>query len=253
MQTTVYIVRSMRWHAATCKGLLLAVTASYACAVNYCGSTYSDSTTCHQVCPGGMDGECPTGEFCYAHVPCDVAPPGECEAGLAMSVKFGYYGSWASSRSCSAVGPSDLNAAAYTHLAFSFAAVSSSFKLIAYEKGDDALYKKFNALKKANPSLRTSIAVGGWSFNDPPTQYRFSKMVATARRRSIFIQSALAFMRKYDFDGLDLDWEYPGAKDRGGSAADFRNYGLLLGEIHRAFDRALEDFQVTMAVPASNW
>ena len=40
------------------------------------------------------------------------------------------------------------------------------------------------------------------------------------------------------FDGLDLDWDYPGAPDRGGQAQDTDNYVLLLKTLRRLLTRA---------------
>lgn len=38
---------------------------------NYCGDSYSDALSCENACPGGIDGECPDGQTCYAEVPCE--------------------------------------------------------------------------------------------------------------------------------------------------------------------------------------
>ena len=43
-------------------------------------------------------------------------------------------------------------------------------------------------------------------------------MAADAAKRSTFIQSCIAFLKKYNFDGLDMDWEYPA--ERGGKPID---------------------------------
>lgn len=60
--------------------------------------------------------------------------------------------------------------------------------------------------------------IGGWSFG---TQ-KFKDMSATRYTRQTFIYSAVPYLRSRNFDGLDIDWEYPKGND------DKKNFVLLL-------------------------
>lgn len=67
-------------------------------------------------------------------------------------------------------------------------------------------------------ALSSVSSVGGWSFG---TQ-KFKDVSATRYARQTFIYSAIPYLRDRNFDGLDIDWEYP----KGGD--DKKNYVLLL-------------------------
>lgn len=56
---------------------------------------------------------------------------------------------------------------------------------------------------------------------------RFSKLVASPELRANFVQSTIRFLREHKFDGLDLDWEYPGYRD-GSSHDDKDRYATLI-------------------------
>ncbi|OXA56542.1 Chitotriosidase-1 [Folsomia candida] len=123
-------------------------------------------------------------------------------------------------------------------------------KLSSFEGNDETkdgkigLYDKINGLKKVNPDLKTLLAIGGWSFG---TQ-KFKEMSATRYTRQIFIFSAIPYLRERNFDGLDIDWEYPKGSD------DKKNYVLLLKELQEAFIAEAEEAKrpkllLTAAVP----
>ena len=60
------------------------------------------------------------------------------------------------------------------------------------------------ALKSKNKKVL--LALGGW--NDSAGK-KYSTLVNNPTARKKFVQHAVAFLKKHNFDGLDLDWEYP--------------------------------------------
>ena len=98
------------------------------------------------------------------------------------------------------------------------------------DSSSGSLYSRFTAIKARAPGLQTWISVGGWSFNDagntPDTRTAFSNMASTSANRQAFVNSLVQFMNTYGFDGADIDWEYPGADDRGGGGVIGGPFGL---------------------------
>jgi chitinase len=50
------------------------------------------------------------------------------------------------------------------------------------------------------------IALGGW--NDSLGD-KYSRLVNSPSATANFVRTVVEFIEKYNFDGLDLDWEYP--------------------------------------------
>lgn len=93
-------------------------------------------------------------------------------------------------------------------------------------------YRKFTSLKQQKLGLKTLLAIGGWT--DSTGSYKYSDLVASKVHRETFISHVILFLKKYDFDGLDLDWEYPAYSD-GGRPQDKANFATFVKELKTAF------------------
>jgi chitinase len=82
-----------------------------------------------------------------------------------------------------------------------------------------------------NPSLKVMLAIGGWNEGGK----KYSDMASTKQSRDNFIQSVVSLLEEHEFDGFDLDWEYPGATDRDGKWADKKNFADLVEELGAVF------------------
>ncbi|KAJ5538234.1 hypothetical protein N7494_007713 [Penicillium frequentans] len=204
-----------------------APTDSYDCPLNVCCSQYGFCGTTSDFCGTG----CITG--------CDEVVEPDARV-------IGYYSSSAYTRTCNAWTPEDIDAGLWTHLIYAFATIGSDYKIGMANSFDSELYPRFTALKQSAAGLSTMMSVGGWDEGGTI----FSDMVSTTERRSTFIDSVMAFMSTYGFDGVDIDWEYPAASDRGGVAADTQNYVSLLKEMKAAFGSV---YTVTATLPSSYW
>lgn len=74
------------------------------------------------------------------------------------------------------------------------------------------------------------LSVGGWGAGN------FSEMAADETHRKNFCQNCLNAVKKYNLDGIDLDWEYPTSSSAGISASpgDTKNFTLLVKDLRTA-------------------
>ncbi|CAL4143886.1 unnamed protein product, partial [Meganyctiphanes norvegica] len=149
-----------------------------------------------------------------------------------------YYGSWSVYRN--GIGKFDvenIDVNLCTHIIYTFAGLDESTSMIKVldpwndlpDNWGKNAYGRFTGLKAQNPELKTLLAIGGWNEGS----MKYSKMAADPEKRAVFIQSAVELLLKHNFDGLDMDWEYPAL--RGGVPEDKTNFSILLKELKKAF------------------
>ncbi len=146
--------------------------------------------------------------------------------------------------------PEAIPAGALTHINLAFIQFDDTYNLI--DTGGD-LVTRVSKLKLRYPGLRVNVAVGGWNFNDPPTKHYFSDMANDHDNRQTFISSVVAYLTKYGLDGIDIDWEYPAAVDRGGIPSDTDAFVYLVADMRDAFDAVNPGWEITCTLPSSYW
>ncbi|WP_327086767.1 glycoside hydrolase family 18 chitinase [Nonomuraea sp. NBC_01738] len=111
-------------------------------------------------------------------------------------------------------------------------------------------YNQLKKLKAKHPQLKALISLGGWTYS----KY-FSDAASTDAKRKAFVKSCIDMYIKGDlpayqgrggpgvaagvFDGIDVDWEWPGAEGHAGnhvSPNDKNNLTLLLAEFRVQLD-----------------
>jgi chitinase len=127
--------------------------------------------------------------------------------------------------------PAVIHPGKLTHVNFSFAHIDAGRALLDQPGVADDL-AKLRALKKQNPKLKVLVSVGGWLADG------FSDAALTDSSRRTFARSAVALLREYALDGVDLDWEYPGQGVAGIKyrVEDKRNFTLLLKTLREELD-----------------
>ncbi|CAG8001645.1 unnamed protein product [Penicillium salamii] len=213
-----------------------------------------DASTVNKTCP--LNTCCSEYGFSNCHLNVTV-PAGKSQKGILQTKVIGYYEAWMARKSCHKIKPVNLPLDALTHVNFAFASIDpSTYQVVAMDSATPtSLFSDVTNLKSVKEDISVFVSIGGWTFsdNDTDTQSVFGDIAASASNRKKFANNVVHFMRQYGFDGVDLDWEYPGAGDRGGKARDTENYVLLLKTLKEVFDSSGNTYGLTFTAPSSYW
>ena len=79
--------------------------------------------------------------------------------------------------------------------------------------------------------VKVMLSIGGWEDSQ-----NFPAVASTELLRVAFAHACVDAVRKFDFDGIDIDWEYPAYTDHNGTPADLINSTALLQILRDSLD-----------------
>ncbi|KAJ5400883.1 hypothetical protein N7465_011372 [Penicillium sp. CMV-2018d] len=224
-----------------------------------------------------------TDQFCDVDSGCQSncghpdPPTGKADKSVLKNKVIGYYESWYALKDCHQFPPSAIPVEGLTHINFAFAYIDP-ISYVVVPMGSDTPAELFaqtadvRTLKSGNGDIEVFVSIGGWTFSDNKTKtqpvfgdiasceyfqatYLSSTNFGKApQKRQTFASNLVEFMQNYGFDGVDIDWEYPGASDRGGKEEDVENYVKLFETLRHTFDASEKgNYGLSFTIPSSYW
>ena len=124
----------------------------------------------------------------------------------------------------------------------SFAYVNADFSLDMRTLNDSILY---GALAVRKQGVRVVLSIQGYGDNSK----NFSNAAANESNRAIFIKNIVDVVETYHFDGIDLDWEYPGWFTPSKKDSEADEYNALCKELNEALKAKNPNYLLTAAIP----
>jgi GH18 family chitinase len=158
---------------------------------------------------------------------------------------IGYYPNWQWYDRAKLVQPNTIDYSKYTIINYAFFKPETNGNISSTDTwADDNLlngqpnwaqggyYPNTSIISLAhNAGVKVVPSIGGWTLSD-----NFPQIAADATKRTTFANACVQLISQYNFDGIDLDWEYPGYVDHNGTAADKQNFTLLLQAVRSALN-----------------
>ncbi|TQV98247.1 glycosyl hydrolases family 18 [Cordyceps javanica] len=161
-----------------------------------------------------------------------------------------YYEGFHFNRKCLFQDALQIDGSQYTHLHFGFGDISPDFKISI---GDEMATYEFNNFRFIRGPKKI-LSFGGWEFSNAPATYDIFRRGVQAGNREVLAKNIANFINDNGLDGVDIDWEYPGATDIPGTPpGDPKTEGTNYLKFLVTLKGLLPNKSVSIAAPASYW
>ncbi|KAK8028336.1 hypothetical protein PG991_005392 [Apiospora marii] len=164
--------------------------------------------------------------------------------------RIGYYESWNRQRDCLWLDAGNANTdGSYTIIHWGFIEIdATTFKPVINDP--DKQWQGFKNLK----GVKRVVSFGGWAYSTEAATYNIIRSAIIANRET-FAENIARFLDDEGLDGVDIDWEYPGAPDIevGGVPIGQKGDGVAYLRFLTSLKNRLPAKSVSIAAPASYW
>ncbi|EPS45982.1 hypothetical protein H072_63 [Dactylellina haptotyla CBS 200.50] len=220
------------------------------CKLNACCNIWGQCGTTAEFCTitrsatGAPGTSAPGTNGCISNCGTDVIK----SAAPAQFISVAYYEAWSPQRPCLQMNVDQIDKSQYTHIHYAFAELTTNFQVdISGVQGEWNKFKAMTGIKKI-------LSFGGWSFSTEQDSYPIFRQAVTDANRQTFANNVVAFLIAHNLDGLDFDWEYPGAPDipniPPGNPNDGANYLKFLKMVRAQLPSGKS---LSIAAPAGFW
>ena len=144
----------------------------------------------------------------------------------------GYYPYWVLSQ----FQPEEIELDIVTHVIHSFAWANEDGCISSY----DGMFGNNMADIVHSGDSKFLLSIGGWGNHEG-----FETIINHEDLRELFIYNLTSILLLNDYDGVDLDWEFPNSND------DKNNLNLLVSEMDSIFNSINPDWLITMVTAFS--
>lgn len=218
------------------------------CPINACCNVWGQCGVTEEYClvtpadTGAPGSSAPNTNSCISNCGLDIIKAEKPTA--AQRIKAAYFAAWNHQRPCLNMHVDQIDTTKFTHLHFAFGSITPTFGINV-----SAVQDEFDRFKNMT-GIKKILSFGGWETSATPESRALMRDAFRSGNRAIFRQNVVNFVKTHGLDGVDFDWEYPGAPDfPGNDGSQGGDYRITLLQIKTLLQPTGQT--VSFAAPAS--